>query len=61
MSSNKPGRSNTPQWEAPTFSYGSQYHAEESKSFYTIAVDLPKAMDIGIDSEEDIKKRARNM
>ena len=52
-------RSNTPHWEAPKFSFGSQNKGQEWKSFYIKTVGFLKAMDIDIYVADDSKK-ARN-
>ena len=44
---------NTPQWEAPKFSFNAQDQATEWKQFYIRAVDYLEALDIDPDQEDE--------
>ena len=49
-------RSNTPQLEAPKFTFSMQNQADEWKAFYIHEANFLKAMDIDTETEDPTKK-----
>ena len=47
---------NTPQWEAPKFSFNTQDQVAEWKQFYIRVIDYLEALDIDPDQEDETKR-----